>query len=108
MRAFNKHDVEGMLVHVTDDVEWMSVQGATLSVEASGKGTLRGGMASYFESIPSAQSTLEDSMVWGPYVTVVERASWTSKDGKERSQDSIAVYEIRKGLVARVWYYPAE
>ena len=46
--------------------------------------------------------------VSGRYVTVRERASWTSKSGEKRSQASLAVYEIRDGLVARVWYYPAE
>ena len=56
----------------------------------------------------SLSPTLEDSLVSGRFVTVRERASWTSESGEERSQASVAVYEIRDGLVARVWYYPAE
>ena len=108
MRAFNEHDVDAMLTHVTDDVEWLSVQGAALAVEASGKSALREGMASYFENIPSARSTVEDSILSGRLVTVRERASWTNKSGEDRSQTSIAVYEIHDGLIARVWYYPAE
>ena len=66
------------------------------------------GMTSYFESTPSARSIIEDSMVSGRYVTVRERASWKTGSGEERSQASVAVYEIRDGLIARVWYYPAE
>lgn len=86
----------------------VSVQGTSVSVEASGKDALRQGMASYFRSIPSARSTIEDSMISGRYVVVRERASWKDKNGEERSQAAVAVYEVRDGLVARVWYYPAE
>jgi hypothetical protein len=42
------------------------------------------------------------------FVTVRERAFWTTKGGEERSQAAVAVYEIRDSLVERVWYYPAE
>jgi len=108
MRAFNAHDVDAMLACVTDDVEWFHVQGASLAVETSGKEALRTGMTSYFEGIPSARSALEKSMISGRFVTVRERASWQDKNGEERSQASVAVYEIRDGRVARVWYYPAE
>ncbi len=116
MRAFNEHDVDAMLAHVTEDVEWMSVpaEGASLAVEATGKSALRERMMSYFEGIPSARAVIEDWMASSDdggsrFVTVRERASWTSKEsGDERSQTSIAVYEIRDSLVARVWYYPAE
>ena len=62
----------------------------------------------YFNALPSARATLESSMVSGSYVTARERASWKTKDGTERSQAALAVYEIRDGLIARVWYYPAE
>ena len=65
-------------------------------------------MTSYFDGIPSARSALEESMVSGRFVTVRERASWQDKNGEERSQVSVAVYETRDGRVARVWYYPAE
>jgi hypothetical protein len=31
---------------------------------------------------------------------------WTGKSGR-RSQAALGVYEVRDGLVKRVWYYPA-
>jgi len=39
-------------------------------------------------------------------VTFLERASWTSQKG-ERTQSSVAVYEVREEKIVRVWYYPA-
>lgn len=38
-------------------------------------------------------------------VTVRERARWQSTAGP-RSQAAISVYEVRAGLLRRVWYYP--
>ena len=53
-------------------------------------------LESYFKALPSARSELEQVMESGKYVIVRERASWT-RDGKERSQSALAIYEIRDG-----------
>ena len=36
-QAFNQHDVDAMARYLTDDVQWMSVNGSTISIEADGK-----------------------------------------------------------------------
>ena len=41
------------------------------------------------------------------YVAAREKASWQGKSGS-KSQASLSVYEFRAGLIARVYYYPAE
>jgi hypothetical protein len=107
MNAFNAHDVEAMAAAVTEDVQWFSVSGAEIGVEADGVDALKAGMKSYFEAIPTARSELEGSFVSGKYVVVRERAYWGAGES-ERSQSSLAVYEIAGELVRRVWYYPAE
>ena len=38
--AFNNHDVAAMTAFVADDAQWLSVEGAKLSVETSGKSAL--------------------------------------------------------------------
>ena len=59
---------------------WMSVGADELAVEASGADALRGGMAAYFASVPSARSVLRSSTASGPFVVTVEEATWESGD----------------------------
>ena len=37
VEAFNAQDVDAMAAQVTEDIEWLSIQGAAISVEARGK-----------------------------------------------------------------------
>lgn len=104
--AFNRHDAEDLLSWVSPAVEWVNVQGSIMSVEVRGREMLRDYMATYFEAQPTVRSEIEEAVVTGDYVAVRERASWTGPDGEERSQASLAVYNVRDGLIQRVWYYP--
>ena len=105
--AFNAHDVDRMAAFLTDDVEWLSISGSEIAVEASGKPALREAMAGYFKSVPGARSEIEGSFVSGDYVVVRERAFWRHQ-GQERSQSALVVYQLVEGLIARVWYFPVE
>ena len=105
--AFNKHDVAAMTALVATNVQWFSVDGDKLAVETNGKATLEKWLKGYFQSCPSCHSEFEALMVAGSYVTVHEKAMWESKSGP-KVQKSLGVYEVRKGLIQRVWYYPAE
>ncbi len=96
--AFNAHDVEGMLAHIDDDIQWFSVQGDRMDVEA-----FRGAMEAYFVAIPAARSEIESAVVSGTFVSVRERAFW----GDDQSQVALGVFEVRHGRILRVWYYPA-
>jgi metallo-beta-lactamase class B len=105
--AYNAHDVQGVSAMVTEDFRWYSVDGGSVSVEVAGREALAAALEAYFASFPTAKSTLEQVMESGKYVIVHERAHWT-RDGVDRSQSALAVYEVRAGRVAAVWYYPAE
>lgn len=106
--AFNRHDVEAMTAEVAPDFEWFMVDGEKVSVETRGVDALRESMRGYFEGLPSARSKVEQVMVSGAYVTLRERASWTSKSGEPKSQSALAVYELSDGKLRRAWYFPAE
>jgi hypothetical protein len=105
--AYNKKDVDAMLVLVTDDIQWLSVAGDKITVETQGKAKLRESMAAYFKSSPSAKSELEWVEVTASRVAARERAHWQGKSGA-KSQASLSVYEFRAGLISRVYYFPAE
>jgi hypothetical protein len=105
--AFNAHDPDAMIALASEDIQWLFVNGDKVMVEAAGKEALLKSMTGYFKSIPSAKSKVEKLMSAGNYVTVLERASWETKDGT-RSQAALAVYLVEKGKIRSVWYYPEQ
>jgi hypothetical protein len=101
MEAFNAHDVEAMIALVTDDVElYYPDEGGTFAPASRSAAQLATDMRAYFAANPSVQSRLE-AVVPGPvFVSIRERIVG--------GQSSLAVCEVRQGLVRRVWYFPAE
>ena len=101
MEAFNAHDVEAMIGLVTDDVELYYADENGAFAPASRSATqLATDMRAYFAANPSVQSRVE-AVVPGPiFVSIRERIVG--------GQSSLGVYEVRQGLVRRVWYFPAE
>ncbi|MGM0526587.1 MAG: nuclear transport factor 2 family protein [Pseudomonadota bacterium] len=105
--AFNAHDAELMSQYVTDDIQWLSVNGDKIAVETSGKTKFIKVMSGYFKSCASCQSKLTDITVLANRVSTVEEANWR-QNGELRSQKSLAVYEFNNSLIRRVYYFPAE
>jgi uncharacterized protein (TIGR02246 family) len=103
-KAFNAQDSAAMARMVTDDVQWLTVNGATVSVEIAGREALVKAMDSYFASCASCRSKLMDVQVLGSRVSVIEEASWLAVD-ERRAQSSIAVYEFSGSHIARVYYF---
>jgi len=104
--AFNERKIDQMLAMVTDDVQWLTVEGDKISVETAGKEPLRESMTKYFKST-TTKSTLEWVQPSKARVAALEKASWESKSSP-RAQSSLSIYEFRGALIARVYYYPAE
>ena len=104
--AYNAHDIDGVVKLLHPEFVWLNVDGEAVAVEARGRDAVRTSLAGYFKSLPSARSEIETLSTLGPWVTVRERAHWQGKDGP-RSQAAMSVYEVRDGLLRRVWYYPS-
>lgn len=107
MAAYNDHDVPAMMELAHLGVQWLSIEGQALRVEAEGREALAEAMRGYFESVPSSRSVIEEMMISGSRVSVRERAEWMTSSGR-RSQTALSVYEIDDGLIRRVLYFPAE
>src|SRR5690606_13890883 len=56
----------------------------------------------------SCRSALSVVSATAARATVVETASWRTRDGESRAQRSIAVYEFEGPQIARVLYFPSE
>jgi len=103
--AFNHHDVDAMLEFSAPDIRWMSVSGDRITTETSTHAELRDAMAGYFESVPAARAEIRSISESGRFVHTLEEAFWLS-GGAERSQCSMAVYELLDGKLQNVWYFP--
>ena len=104
--AFNRQDIDALVATVAEDFIWYNIENDKMAIEASGRESLRMGLQDYFKALPTARSVAETMAASGPYVSVRERASWTTRTGEKKSQVAITVYEVRNGLIKRVWYYP--
>lgn len=105
--AFNAHDSSAMSQFVTDDVQWLSISGESISIETKGKDALVAAMNDYFKSCPTCRSTVTELIASRDRVSAVEVATWQGKDGLKK-QSGISVYEFSAGLIKRVYYFPVE
>lgn len=105
--AFNRHDADGTAALLAEDVKWFGVAGDTQSLDGEGRVAVRDWLAGYFKNLPTVKSDVLELRQTGPHLFVHERASWTDGEGKQRRQSSFGIYEVRDGLIQRVWYFPA-
>jgi hypothetical protein len=105
--AFNERNLDSMLSKASENIQWLNVDGAKITVETEGKAALRKSMETYFRQCPSCRSSLEWVQSAGNRVTALERASWTGTSGP-MAQKSLSVYEFNQEGIVRVFYFPAE
>ncbi len=104
--AYNDRDIQAMSALMHPDIQWLNVEGHEVSVIADGKADLVAQMNDYVLSPSATTSTLEGAVADGPFMALREVARWPREDGSIAEQSALAVYEIRDGLVRRVWYFP--
>ena len=105
--AFNLHNPAAVAATLAPGVKWLALEGDQFTVEGEGRAAVETWLAGYFKSLPDVHSEIFDLTQTGPFIAYRERASWTGKDGKPRALQALAIHEVRDGLIARVWYYPA-
>ncbi|WP_404344022.1 nuclear transport factor 2 family protein [Pseudoalteromonas mariniglutinosa] len=105
--AFNAHDVEAMLKMVTDDIQWLSIDGEKITKETNNKEELRNGMVGYFKSCGSCKSRIAHIFATGSRVSALEVASYETSKGVQEQQ-SVSLYEFSGALIRRVYYFPVE
>ena len=99
--AFNQHDAAAMALLVANDFELYYVDNAgAAALAVRGPEQLRKEMSGYFTHNPDVKSEMVDVVDGPAFVAFREQVVGGSS--------SLAVYEVRDGLVKRVWYYPAE
>lgn len=99
--AYNQHNVKMVVDLVAEDFKMYSVMEDTMTVDINGNEELRNWLTNYFKDLPNVTSEMGEISESGNYVSFIETAYW----GENRSQSSLAVYEIWNGKIKRVWYY---
>jgi hypothetical protein len=108
VEAYNAHQIETMMALADDTIQWLTVEGTGVAVEANGKDALKLTILQYWSGCASCHSKLRWTQSSATRVVALEEASWTNKDGQEKSQQSLSVYEFRDDKIVRVYYFPAE
>ncbi|MCO6509752.1 MAG: nuclear transport factor 2 family protein [Aridibacter famidurans] len=105
--AYNQGDLKAMLDLAHSDVSWHHIDGESIRTETKGKAALKESLDPYFAGERTTVSRIENIMASGRFVTVTERATWKDKDGVQKSQAALIVYEFKDGLILNVWDFPA-
>lgn len=105
--AFNRHEADATAAFLADHVKWYSVSGDAQSLDGDGRESVRTWLAGYFKQLPDVKSDVLELRQTGSHLFVHERVSWTGADGSAKRTTALAIYELRDGLIQRVWYFPA-
>lgn len=107
--AYNNRDFAAMEMLLHADAGWLAVDGDKVAVEAQGRDALIAGNRRYLtRSCPSCRSELDGVASTERFVTTVERARWTRRDGSRAEQSGVGVYEVKDGRILNVWYFPVD
>jgi hypothetical protein len=100
VEAFNQHDPDAMADLVTKDFELFYFKEGKAELAVAGREALAAEMTDYFKSRPDVESEITERIGGQIHVTFREQIIGGAS--------SLAVYEVRDGLIRRAWYYPAE
>jgi ketosteroid isomerase-like protein len=105
--AGNRLDADAVAALCAENFAWYNVESDKVVPEVQGRAKLRDWLLGYYRDLPSARSEFLAIEQTGPFLCVRERTTWQNKEGKPLSQQAVGVYEIRDGLIQRVWYFPS-
>lgn len=101
MDAFNAHDPALMGTFVARDIQvFYLTEAGVPELGTDGRAQLVEQMTEYFEARPEVASEVVNIIPGPVYVSVRERIVGGAS--------SLAVYEVREGLIRRVWYFPVD
>ena len=97
--AFRRHDIDGIMAMMTDDVVFESMMPAPDGTRVEGQVAMRAFWEQMFTKTPTAHFETEDSFACGDRCTVLWRYSWNT-DGVPGHVRGIDVFTVRDGKVA--------
>lgn len=106
--AYNAHDIQGMMALAHNDIKYMFINGDEIYTETDGKAHLNRYLIPFFNSKPKAMSRIKSSHQSGDFIQLLEEAVSIDDQGKERSQCSFSMYQLKDEKIINVWYFDAQ
>ena len=103
--VFNKHDVDGIMALMTDDVVFENTLPRPDGEHYEGQDSVRGFWESLFSGSSSARFETEDIFAGGDRCTVRWIYHWLDDEGKPGHVRGVDVFRVRDGKVAEKLSY---
>jgi ketosteroid isomerase-like protein len=103
--SFNRHDVDGVMALMTNDVIFENTSPFPDGERYEGQAAVRAFWQQLFDSTPSAHFEAEDIFGAGDRCTVRWRYSFTSSDGNPGHVRGVDVFRVRDGKVSEKLCY---
>ena len=103
--AFNRHDVEGIMALMTNDVVFENTSPRPDGERIDGQESVRGFWEQFFASSPNARFDTEDIFAGGNRCAVRWIYNWIDADGKPGHVRGVDVFRVRDGKVAEKLSY---
>jgi ketosteroid isomerase-like protein len=103
--AFNRHDVDGVMACMTDDVAFESTGPAPDGGRFEGQAAVRAVWQDFFGSSPSAVFEAEEIFATGDRCVVRWIYHWTNPDGAPGRVRGVDVMRVRDGKVSEKYAY---
>jgi len=105
IKAFNGQNIQSLVDNVTEDFKWYYIGQDTLMLEVSGKIEFKKSMEGYFAQIKTVKSEIAGYTIDGNRMSFKEVVQYETFTGKKGTTSAMAVYEVKSGLIRRVWYF---
>ena len=103
--TFNRHDVEGIMALMTNDVVFENTSPRPDGERFEGRDSVRGFWEQFFAGTPSARFETEDIFAGGDRCAVRWIYHWVNGDGKPGHVRGVDVFRVREGKVAEKLSY---
>ena len=103
--AFNRHDVEGIMALMTNDVVFENTSPRPDGERYDGQESVRGFWEQFLASSPNARFESEDIFAGGDRCAVRWIYNWTDAEGKSGHVRGVDVFRVRDGKVAEKLSY---
>ncbi|MGE5643668.1 MAG: nuclear transport factor 2 family protein [Byssovorax cruenta] len=104
-KAFNLHDVAGMMRLMSDDCVFENTHPAPDGTVYSGKEAVTQFWENFFEESPRAHIDIEDIFGMGNHCIMRWRYNWVDQGGNQGHVRGVDIFQVRDGLIFEKFSY---
>lgn len=105
VEAFNAKNIETLVANVSEDFKWYYIGSDTLLLEVDGKENFQKSMIAYYNSLKEVKSEITEYAIEQNRINFKEVVQYETKSGHSGQASSMGIYEMKNGLIHRVWYF---